>query len=129
MIINQPKKVFFSFHGRINRTTFWAYQIPFIALQVVLRFMEEGMFPYPENVLLAGIVDISLGLIALVSIWPMLAIGVKRWHDRDKSGWWMLIGLVPLVGAIWAFVECGCLKGTEGKNEYGEDPFIEHQTQ
>ena len=38
-------------------------------------------------------------------IWISLAVSVKRWHDRDKSGWWILIGLVPLIGSIWQFIE------------------------
>jgi uncharacterized membrane protein YhaH (DUF805 family) len=51
-----------------------------------------------------------------------MAIYVKRWQDRDKSGWWILIGFVPIIGGIWAFVECGCLRGTMGDNRYGPDP-------
>jgi uncharacterized membrane protein YhaH (DUF805 family) len=52
-----------------------------------------------------------------------LAVFAKRWHDRDKSGWWSLILLVPFIGSIWALVECGCLPGTEGPNRYGADPL------
>jgi uncharacterized membrane protein YhaH (DUF805 family) len=52
----------------------------------------------------------------------LLALQVKRWHDRSKSGWWVLINLVPAIGPIWSFVEAGCLRGTEGGNEYGGDP-------
>lgn len=66
------------------------------------------------------------GLITLVLyipfIWTSLAIAVKRWHDRDKSGWWILIGIIPLIGPIWQFVETGCLRGTMGRNQYGSDP-------
>ena len=47
----------------------------------------------------------------------------RRWHDRDKSGWWTLIGLIPVVGAIWILVECGCLKGSDGPNRFGADPL------
>ena len=62
-------------------------------------------------------------LVLLVpAIWIGFALGVKRWHDRDKSGWWILIGMIPIVGPIWTFVECGCLRGTVGPNNYGQDP-------
>ncbi len=64
-----------------------------------------------------------VGLIFLLIIWPALAISVKRWHDRDKSGWWVLIGLVPLIGGLWALIETGFLPGTEGDNQYGPDPL------
>ncbi len=56
-------------------------------------------------------------------IWSRFAINVKRWHDRDKSAWWLLIELIPLIGSIWAFIELGCLKGIYGKNRFGPDPL------
>jgi len=63
-------------------------------------------------------------LLAAVAIAYMsLAVFAKRWHDRNKSGWWSLIILVPFIGSIWALVECGCLPGTEGPNRYGADPL------
>lgn len=54
--------------------------------------------------------------------WISLALQVKRWHDRDKGGAWVLINCIPLVGGIWSFVECGCLRGTMGPNQFGPDP-------
>ena len=53
---------------------------------------------------------------------PALAVGVRRFHDRGKSGWFMLIGLVPIIGAAWLLIELGFLRGQSGKNEYGNDP-------
>jgi uncharacterized membrane protein YhaH (DUF805 family) len=58
----------------------------------------------------------------VLAIWIALALHAKRWHDRGKSGWWTLIVLVPFIGAIWLFVELGCLRGTVGPNQYGADP-------
>jgi uncharacterized membrane protein YhaH (DUF805 family) len=60
------------------------------------------------------------GLILL--LWVLLAISIKRWHDRDKPGWWALMGCFPIVGWVWALVEAGCLRGTVGPNHYGPDP-------
>jgi uncharacterized membrane protein YhaH (DUF805 family) len=54
--------------------------------------------------------------------WVGLAIQIKRWHDRDKSGWWVFVGMIPYIGGIWQLIECGCLRGTEGENRYGDDP-------
>jgi len=48
---------------------------------------------------------------------------VKRYHDRDKSGWWILILFIPLVGFIWFLIELGCLPGTPGPNRFGPDPL------
>lgn len=55
-------------------------------------------------------------------IWILLAAQVKRWHDRDRSGWCSLVSLIPAVGLVIVFVEAGCLRGTVGPNSYGEDP-------
>ena len=63
-----------------------------------------------------------IDVFALVAIWMKLAVLVKRWHDRDKSGWWMLIGLIPLIGGLWILIECGFLDGTRGSNKYGLSP-------
>jgi uncharacterized membrane protein YhaH (DUF805 family) len=59
------------------------------------------------------------GLFVLASIIPAILVDIKRWHDRDKSGWWMLITLVPIIGAIWLLIELGFLKGTPGPNQFG----------
>jgi len=62
-------------------------------------------------------------ILSSVLIWPALALHVKRWHDRNKSGWWVLINLVPVAGIIWAIIEIGHLQGTVGPNQYGDDPL------
>ncbi|MDK1018188.1 MAG: DUF805 domain-containing protein [Actinomycetota bacterium] len=59
----------------------------------------------------------------LGTLWAGLAIAIKRWHDRDKSGWWILIGLVPIIGGFWALIETRFLTGTQGENRYGPDPL------
>jgi uncharacterized membrane protein YhaH (DUF805 family) len=56
-------------------------------------------------------------------LYSVFAVYAKRWHDRDKSGWWSLIILVPIIGGIWFLVECGILPGTPGANQYGPDPL------
>jgi len=62
------------------------------------------------------------GVLIILGVWSGLAIQTKRWHDRGKSGAMNLIGIIPYIGGIWTFIECGCLRGTEGTNEYGDDP-------
>lgn len=57
----------------------------------------------------------------ILYLWATYAVTAKRWHDRDKSGWWSLIGLIPF-GSIWMLVECGFLKGTDGPNRFGGHP-------
>ena len=67
-----------------------------------------------------GIVSI---IVSLASIYFALALYAKRWHDRDKSGWWTLDRAGAVIGGIWLLVELGILEGTTGANRYGPDPL------
>ena len=62
-------------------------------------------------------------LLALAAWWALLALAVKRLHDRGKSPAWLLLALVPLLGPIWLAIELGFLPGTRGENRYGADPL------
>ena len=109
----------FSFDGRISRSSFWIFAI----VSAIVFFVPTkllGGFTSSAGDLYASVVVIAF-------VWPGLAIQAKRWHDRDKSGWWILINLIPFVGAIWAFVENGFLRGTAGVNRFGPDPLQVHQ--
>jgi uncharacterized membrane protein YhaH (DUF805 family) len=107
----------FAFDGRINRAKFW---LAGVAVWVVLIVFGgiAGVMNSSFGWLLFGIVYIGV-------IWVGLAVSIKRWHDRDKSGWWVLISFIPLIGPIWALVETGFLEGTQGSNQYGPDPLME----
>ncbi|MCH7846504.1 MAG: DUF805 domain-containing protein [Acidobacteria bacterium] len=102
------------FDGRINRAKFWSG----VGALIVTYIVIFALFAIDSSALRA-----LLGVAYLAMIWPSLAISIKRWHDRDKSGWWVLIGLVPVIGGIWALVETGFLAGTSGPNQYGPDPL------
>jgi uncharacterized membrane protein YhaH (DUF805 family) len=67
----------------------------------------------------------SKGLVFdFIVVWPSVAVQIKRWHDRNKSAWWVFISLVPIIGGIWAIIETVFLKGTQGKNRFGS-PYQE----
>ena len=112
-------QILFSFSGRIPRRQYWAasliHFIAFIPFMVVVQLTETK-----------GELDLVMGLLGLTTIiflfWSGLAVAVKRWHDHGKSGAWIFIGLIPLIGGIWTFIECGCLRGSVGANQYGFDP-------
>jgi len=106
----------FSFQSRINRAKFWLGAVILWVAYVILG----GLFYAARDS--TGLL-IVLGLIDLALLWPALAVSIKRWHDRDKSGWWVLIALIPIIGPIWALVETGFLSGTPGPNRYGPDPL------
>ena len=111
------KYLFLSMDGRIGRQTFWMGVLAFIVIAVVAYVLD--MILHTPSVGNSGAISL---IVSLVMIYPSIALSAKRWHDRDKSAWWILIGLIPIIGAIWAFVEVGCLKGTTGPNRFGPDP-------
>jgi len=71
----------------------------------------------------ASVTDSKLAVVLIaLDLWVFLAVNVKRWHDRGKSGWWCLLLFIPILGPIWTIVELGFLRGTVGWNDYGHDP-------
>ena len=78
-------------------------------------FAERGLITETQKIIL-GLLMFPLMLVGII-------VQIKRWHDRDKSGWWVLINLVPCIGPFWALIECGFLRGTPGPNKYGPDPL------
>ena len=111
---NYLKRYLFSFEGRATRLEYWMFNVALIVGIIIVSIIGAVL---GEEVA-AGIGS----LLGLVCIWCGIAIQVKRWHDRDKSGWWILINFIPIIG-LWALVENGFLSGTEGKNRFGEDPL------
>ena len=103
-------KNYVGFSGRARRAEYWQFVLfNIIALVVCL------------------VIDLAIGSPVLYYVYlaavllPSLAVGARRLHDTDRSGWWLLISLIPLIGAIVLLVFM-CLEGTRGNNKYGADP-------
>jgi uncharacterized membrane protein YhaH (DUF805 family) len=126
--------IFTNLNGRIGRQQWWLGLIALTVAMMVIIFILTMLFgqdattevtgdgySYSSNLSPVGAI---LMLIAYIPfIWFSICLSGKRWHDRGKSAWWILIGLIPIVGGIWALVENGFLKGTDGPNQYGPDPL------
>ena len=106
-------QILFSFRGRVPRKVFWLYGVLGPLLVSAMLEMLLGIAGVPQR----GI-DLAPNLLL---VWPCLAVAVKRWHDRDKSGWWLLLSLIPVIGWLWALVENGLLRGSVGANRFGPD--------
>jgi uncharacterized membrane protein YhaH (DUF805 family) len=106
-------KILFSFRGRVPRKVYWLYGV---LGPLLVSLMAQMML---------GIVGMSDGraeaLTSVVLAWPCAAVTAKRCHDRDKSGWWTLLLLVPLAGLVWTLVQNGTRRGTVGSNRFGVD--------
>lgn len=118
----------FSFEGRLNRAKWWLLNIAMsVVYGIVVGAITGGaaMSSNPEAALssVGAIEGIVLLVVSIAMLWAGLAVAAKRWHDRGKSAWWILIALVPVIGGLWYLIECGFLRGTTGANRFGPDPL------
>jgi uncharacterized membrane protein YhaH (DUF805 family) len=103
--------------GRARRSELWWFFLFNVLVQVVATILDGilGMGGPQSIGLLAPIASLALLL-------PGITVGVRRLHDRDMSGWWMLIGFFPILGGI-ALLVIFVMKGTDGDNRFGPDPL------
>lgn len=104
-------KNYVNFQGRARRKAYWMF--------VLFNFIVAIIASIVDNVLGAG--GIISGLYGLAIFLPGLAIGVRRLHDIGKSGWWLLIALIPIVGFIVLLV-FAVTDSQPGENQYGPNP-------
>ena len=111
-----------SFEGRLRRSDFWGRVVAVILLVACGMMFIWFVASDTTSGTIRALALVAVALFGVVMALANLAAHVRRWHDRDKSGWWILIGLIPIVGPIWSVVECGFLDGTPGPNRFGPSP-------
>ena len=127
-----PYRRYFDFSGRSRRKEYWMFVLLFVivyALCFALMFsggysMTPSMDPAatPAQMSGVGMVGVAiLGIFALASIIPAIAVQVRRFHDQDRSGWFVLLNFIPYIGSLIVLVFM-CLEGTKGANRFGPDP-------
>ena len=104
--------------GRSRRMEYWYFVLFNIIVSIVLGAIDGLLLGTLDSGMGVGLLS---GIYSLAVLIPTLAVTVRRLHDIDRSGWWILIGLVPLLGAIVLLV-FALLEGTPGDNQYGPNP-------
>jgi uncharacterized membrane protein YhaH (DUF805 family) len=104
-----------NFSGRAVRSEFWYWVLFAILASIVAGLIDLALFGVEGSSPINSLVGLALFL-------PGLAVSVRRLHDLDRSGWWILLGLIPLVGIIILIVWY-CQRGTVGVNRFGPDPL------
>src|SRR3954447_5434423 len=104
------------FSGRARRKEYWMFFLFNLILYVVLALIDGLMGTFSPQ---AGLGVLS-GLYSLAVLMPIIAVTVRRLHDTGRSGWWILIALVPFIGGIVLLVFM--LLSSDGPNPYGERP-------
>ena len=99
------------FTGRARRKEYWMFVLFSVIVTIVLSLVEG----------IVGGPGVLSGLYALAVLLPSIGVGVRRLHDTGRSGWWILIGLVPLVGII-VLIVFFVADSQPGTNQYGPNP-------
>ena len=116
------KESYSDFNGRARRKEYWMFVL-FYYIVIILATVLDGALglgfdmgygvksPY-------GWITVLVGLVHII---PSLAVAVRRMHDVGKSGWFLFISLIPLIGGIWLLV-LACTDGETNENKYGSNP-------
>ncbi len=110
------KEKYFDFNGRARRSEYWWFALFSWVGTFVLSLLDNVVFGSASGY---SILATIWGLAILL---PSIAVGVRRLHDLDKSGWWLLLSLIPIIGfliLLFWFVQ----QGTRGQNQFGDDPL------
>lgn len=110
-------KKYAEFSGRSRRKEFWMFAL-FNLIALFLAAIIDNIIGTTFGEIPYGFVYVIYSLITFVA---NLSLSVRRLHDVGKSGWFLLIYLIPLIGAIWIFV-LFCTDGETGANKYGVNP-------
>jgi uncharacterized membrane protein YhaH (DUF805 family) len=103
-----------TFSGRASRSEYWYWVLFSVIVTAVLATLDGAIFHSSDTGPLQAVFGIATFL-------PALAVAVRRLHDIDRTGWWLLITLT-IVG-VFVLLYWACLKGTDGPNRFGPDPL------
>lgn len=111
-------KKYATFSGRARRKEYWLFLLGYVIIYFVAAILDGMMSGNKPNAM-----PIVSTVAAFALFLPWLAVTVRRLHDTDRSGWWILIGFIPFIGSLVLLV-FGCMEGTKGDNRFGEDPKL-----
>ena len=122
-----------TFSGRASRSEYWWFQLFYLLLAIAIAILAfaAGAFSGQQGGTSSLVIVLMIigGLLALALAVPVISLQVRRFHDRNICGWWYLalivLGMVPYIGSVTglAITALSAMKGTEGPNKFGPDPF------
>ena len=118
-----PLKRYAEFSGRSRRKEYWMFFLFTIMVGIVLGIIDAVLgLNFGSGFGSNGVLG---SLFSLATLVPSLAVGIRRLHDTDRSAWWLLLVLLPIIGWIVLLVFY-CTEGTRGSNRFGDDPKSEN---
>lgn len=119
IFLNVVQNNYKNFDGRARRREFWMFQLA-IGIIFAALFIVVGILSFIADFL--GMIGVLINTVAFLAILvPLIALCVRRLHDTNKSGWFILASLIPLVGGLY-LLYLYVTEGDKGANQYGEDP-------
>ena len=104
-------KKYVTFSGRARRTEYWMFALFSVIASIILQVLDGVL----------GLTPMLAGIYSLAVLLPTLAVAIRRLHDTNRSGWWLLLAFIPLIGII-ALIVFFCLEGEKNDNRFGLDP-------
>lgn len=124
-MINWYKKVlnqYADFEGRARRTEYWMFTL--VNMLIMLPLYIIGFIGMTSESSLLSTVGFGLYMLyGFAVLVPSLAVGVRRLHDTGKSGWMLLVSIIPIIGFFWLLFLL-ISEGDRGDNQYGPDPKV-----
>lgn len=118
--VNSYFRKYVTFTGRASRPEYWYAYLFSMILILVATLLDFSMMVGYSTISDGGMApSFFVSLITLALFFPSLAISLRRLHDTDRSGWWMLLILVPLFGVI-ALIVFFCQRSSDGTNRFGD---------
>jgi uncharacterized membrane protein YhaH (DUF805 family) len=111
-------KKYADFSGRARRKEYWMFVLISFLISIAASILDEVLDTKYGSVVQYGLFSLAYSLAVFI---PSLAVAVRRLHDIDKSGWYLLVVLIPLVGIVWLLILL-IREGDRGTNKYGDDP-------
>ncbi|NTY01660.1 DUF805 domain-containing protein [Deinococcus sp. JMULE3] len=118
-VIEVVTKKYAQFTGRARRREYWMFTVAYGIVNIILTVLDNALGLSTGNTL--NDVGVFSGLFALAMLIPHLAVSVRRLHDTGRSGWWILLGLIPFLGWI-ALIIFMATDGQAGSNKWGPNP-------
>ncbi|SET23363.1 DUF805 domain-containing protein [Thorsellia anophelis] len=112
-----------TFQGRARRSEFWFFQLFYMIFSIGLQVIASILAVVSGSEGVAAFFGILLIAFYLALFLPSLSVLVRRLHDTDRSGWFVFISFIPLVGTIILLIWL-CSEGTQGDNRFGSDPKL-----
>ena len=100
------------FSGRARRTEYWMFVLCNVIVMLLLGMVDK---------LIGGDNELISSIYSLAVLLPSLAVAARRLHDTDRSAWWLLLGLIPIIGPLVLIYFMVC-NGQQGPNRFGDDP-------